>query len=156
MSKFIAVQKALRQNPDITIVGVLEGKAELPARDSQWSHTADFYVAPKIGGVYTVTELQALMMSLLPELEPTCQSSFCEFVDKRRLGILVLDEVIGTEAVRHEITFTDDDDMLLFGGFGADGKRVIERTEEVQRRIWVRLFPNAQIAGAALRDENKY
>ena len=69
-------------------------------------------------------------------------------------GKLYFDENIGTEAVRHEIVLSDED-MFSSGGF-VDGKRIIEHTEKVQRRTWVRLFPNTQIAAAALEGENEF
>jgi len=45
--------------------------------------------------------------------------------------------------------------MFSSGGF-VDGKLIIKLTVTVQRRTWVRLFPNAQIAAAALEGENEY
>ncbi len=153
MSKFTHVRKALQDNPNITIVGAPE-QNYLPGRNGYWSHTIDFHVAPKTGGVYTAKELQALMMSLISGLEPTCKDDFREWDREMEFGKLYFDEDIGTEAVRHEIVLTDED-MFLSGGF-VDGKRIIECTKKVQRRTWVRLFPNAQIAAAALEGENEY
>ena len=153
MSKLTHVRKALQDNPNITIVGALE-RNYLPGRNGYWNHTVDFYVAPKTGGVYTDKELQALMMSLVPGLEPTDKDNFREWDREMEFGRLYFDEDIGTEAVRHEIVLTDED-MFSFGGF-VDGKRIIERTEKVQRRTWVSLFPNGQIATAALEGENRF
>lgn len=153
MSKLTHVRKALQGNPNITIVGAPE-RNYLPGRDGYWSHTVDFHIAPKTDGVYTAKELQALMMSLVPGLEPIYKNDFLEFDRDMKFGKLYFDEDIGTEAVRHEIVLTDED-MFSSGGF-VDGKQIIERTEKVQRRTWVRLFPDAQIAAAALKGENKF
>ncbi|MDP3729688.1 MAG: hypothetical protein Q8R26_02990 [bacterium] len=153
MSKLTHVRKALEDNPSITIVGAPE-RNYLPGRDGYWSHTIDFHVAPKTGGVYTAKELQELMISLIPGLEPTRRDDFREWDREMEFGKVYFDEDIGTEAVRHEIVLIDED-MFSSGGF-VDGKRIIERTEKVERRTWVRLFPNAQIAAAALEGENKY
>ena len=153
MSKFTHIRKTLQDNPNITIVGAPE-RNYLPGRDGEWSHTVDFHVTPKTGGVYTAKDLQALMMSLVPGLEPTYQDDFRELDREMWFGRLYFDEDIGTEDVSHEIVLTDED-MFSSGGF-IDGKRIIERTEKVRRRTWVRLFPNAQIATAALKCENKY
>ena len=153
MSKLTHVRKALQDNPNITIVGALE-RNYLPGRNGYWNHTVDFYVAPKTGGVYIDKELQALMMSLVPGLEPTDKDNFREWDREMEFGRLYFDEDIGTEAVRHEIVLTDED-MFSFGGF-VDGKRIIERTEKVQRRMWVSLFPNAKIAATALEGENMF
>lgn len=153
MSKLTHVRKALQDNPSIKIVGAPE-QNYLPGRNGYWSHTVDFHVAPKTGGVYTAKELQALMMSLVPGLEPTCKDDFREWDREMEFGKFYFDEDIGTEAVRHEVVLSDED-MFSSGGF-VDGRRIIERTEKVQRRTWVRLFPNAQIAAAALEGENEY
>lgn len=153
MSKLTHVRKALQDNPNITIVGVRE-QNYLPGGSGGWSHTVDFYVAPKMSGVYTAKGLQALMMSLVPGLEPTCRDDFHEWDREMEFGKLYFDENIGTKAIRHEIVLTDED-MFSSEGF-VGGKRVIERTEQVQRRTWVRLFPNVHIATAALKGENDF
>lgn len=153
MSKLTQVRKALQENPTITIVGAPE-ISYLPDRNGFWSHTIDFHVAPKKGGLYTVEELQALMMSLIPGLEPTSKQDFREWSREMDFGRLYFDEDIGMEAVRREITLTDED-MFSSSGF-VDGKLVIEYTEKVRRRTWVGLFPNTQIAAAALKGKNKY
>lgn len=153
MSKLTHVQKTLQGNPNITIVGAPE-RNYLPNVDGYWSQTADFYVAPKTGGVYTAKELQSFMMSLVPGLAPTCKDDFHESESAVSFGKLYFDEDIGTEAVRREIVLTDPD-LFASAGF-VDGKRIIERTQEIRRRTWVRLFPNVPIAAAALRGENEY
>lgn len=153
MSKLTHVRNALHGNPNIVIVGAPE-QNYLPGRDGFWSHTVNFHVAPKTGGVYTAKELQTLIMSLIPGLEPTQQDGFREWGGEMEFGKLYFDEDIGDEAVRHEIILTDEE-LFSSGGF-VDGKRIIERTQKVRRRTWVRLFPNAQIAAAALKGKNEY
>lgn len=152
MSKLVHVRKALQENPSITIVGAPE-KNYLPRRAGYWSHTVDFHIAPKTD-IYTATQLQTLMMSLVPGLEPTCSDHFREGANEMEFGKLYFDEDIGTEVVRHEITLFDKD-MFSSNGF-VDGKQIIERIVKVQRRTWVRLFPNTQIAAAALEGTNAY
>lgn len=153
MSKLTLVRKALQENPDISIVDAPE-RNYLPYKDGYWSHTVDFHVAPKTGVIYTAKELQALMMSLIPGLEPTCRDDFREWEREIDFGKLYFDEVIGVEDIRREIVLTDED-MFLSAGF-VEGKQIIEKRIDVMRRTWVRLFPNAQIAAAALRGENEY
>src|SRR3989338_6900137 len=134
MSKLTHVRKALQDNPNITIVGALE-RNYLPGRSGYWSHTVDFHVASKTGGVYTAEELQALMMSLVPGLEPTDKDNLREWDREMEFVRLYFDEDIATEAVRHEIVLTDAG-MFSSGGF-VDGKRIIERTEKAQRLMSV-------------------
>lgn len=153
MSKLTHVRKALQDNPNITIVGAPE-RNYLPDSDGHWSHTLDFHVAPKIGGVYTAKELQVLMISLVPGLEPTCRDDFNEWNREMAFGKLYFDEIIGTKAIRHEIVLIFIDEDIFSSDDFVDGKQVIERTEKVFRRTLVRLFPNVQIATAALKGEN--
>lgn len=150
MSKLTQVRKVLQENLNVVIVGALE-RNYLPDRSGLWSRTVDFHVAPKTGGVYTAEELQTLMISLVPELEPTYKDDFHKWSRVMQFGKLYFDEDIGAEVIRREITLTDED-MFLFDGF-VDGRRVIECTEKVRQRTRVRLFPNARIAAAALEGE---
>lgn len=151
MSELRVVREALQGNPNIVIVDAPEINY-LPGRNGLWSHIVDFYVAPH-KGLYTAPELQTLMVSLVPELRPINQDDFYESVHEIGFGRLCFDEVIGTENIRREITLTDKD------MFPADdptrGRWVVERTEDIWRRIWVRLFPNAKIAAAALKGKHE-
>lgn len=151
MSKLAQVRKALEGNPNISIVGAPE-RNYLPDRSGFFSHTVDFHVAPK-SGIYTAEELQALMMSLVPGLGPTCKDDFREWDDGMEFGKLYFDEQIGTEDISRTINLTVDD--AAAEGF-VDGQQIVEKTLPVERRTWVRLFPDAQIASAALKGENVY
>lgn len=152
MSKLTHIRKALQNNPNIKIVSAPE-RNYLPNRDGFWSHTVDFYVAPT-GGVYTAKELQELMISVIPELAPTCKDDCRDWGHELQFGRLYFDEDIGTEIIRREIVLTDED-MFTCGGC-IDGKRIIEGSEKVRRRTWVRVFPNVKIAEEALTGKNEY
>jgi hypothetical protein len=149
MSKLSQVKKALQNNPDITIVATKEIN-HLPDKDGFFSHTVDFYVAPKNGTVSTAEELQALMMSLVPEIKPSSIDKFRDLSDSIELGKLYFDECIGIKNVKIVLT---DEDMFNVGSF-VDGK--LDRTEKIERRVWVRLYPNIQIASLAERGECKW
>ncbi|MBP9782381.1 MAG: hypothetical protein KBC50_01465 [Candidatus Pacebacteria bacterium] len=153
MSKLTHVREALKNNLNITIVAALE-QNYLPSKSGYWSHTVDFYVAPKNGCVSTANELQALMMSLVPGLELSCKDNFTESDIEIKFGKLYFDEYIGTRASRLEIILTDSD-MFSTKGF-VDGKYLVEKSQKVERRTWVSLFPSVQIATAALEGKNQY
>ncbi len=144
-SKLARVREALAQDPRIAIVGQHERNI-IPLRDAYWSHMVDIHVAP-LCPVYTGPELQTLMMSLVPDLEPTCKDNFRDLSESMEFGKLYFDEVIGMEIVVQQLELTDPS-MWDTEGF-ADGKRVIRREKKIQRRIWVRLFPDFIIAHAA-------
>ncbi len=149
MSKLNQVRKALQDNQNIVILGAPEHNY-LPTRAGYWSHTVDFFIAPK-SGIYTAKELQSFITSLTPGLEPTTIDNFYESEQELRFGVLYFDEDIGTESIRREVVLTDQD-MFASSGF-VSGKRIIEHVEKVQRRTWVRLFPNANVAATVLRGD---
>lgn len=151
MNKATQVREALQGNPDIAIVGVKKNNY-LPESMGYWSITFDFYVAPKAGGVYSTKALQALMMSLVPGLEPACKDDFRDGDEYISIGVLYFDEVIGQTVVRRESTLTEPE---LFSSTGfVDGKRVKEYTEKIQRRTWVRLYPDIRLATIAFQSDD--
>lgn len=152
MSKLTLVRMALQNNPKIMIVGAPE-RNHLPDRSECWSHTMDLYVAPRVG-VYEAEELQAMMMSLVPGLEPTRKDDFRDCDHDIEFGKLYFDEVIGTEYVRREIVLSDEE-LFSTSGF-TDGKLIIENVLQVQRRTWVSLFPDVEIATAALEGVHEF
>lgn len=152
ISKLEQVRAALLANPNIVIVGAPE-RNFLPGRDGFWSHTIDFHVAPK-NGVYNAEELQTLMLSLVPDLATSCMDQFHQYEREMNFGKLYYDEDIGTRVTHQKLTLTDPS---MFGAKGfVDGKRVIDQTEKIRRRTWVRLFPDIAIATAALGGNHVY
>ncbi|MDB5225535.1 MAG: hypothetical protein JWL87_487 [Candidatus Adlerbacteria bacterium] len=147
MSKLASVRAALQGNTNIQIVAVNELN-HFPHRDGFWTHTVDFIVAPN-QGIYTGPELQAFMDSLLPGLEATCVDRFHEWDTSMRFGKLYFDEDIGSETTRREITLFETDFLPV--GVVQDGKAVFEETEKIQRRTWVSLYPDQEIAMARAR-----
>ena len=148
MSKLSQVRKALQDNPNITIVAAKEINY-LPNKHGYFSHTVDFFVAPKNGTLSTGEELQALMMSLIPGIKPTSVDNFHDYGDSMSLGKLYFDENIGIKNVKIVLT---DEDMFSSIDF-VDGK--LEQSEKIERRAWVRLYPNIQTAVLAEKGENQ-
>jgi hypothetical protein len=111
-------------------------------------------VAPRTGTVSTAEELQMLMMSLVPGVEPTSVDEFHEGDDEMRFGKLYFDEYIGTKETCEKIVLTDKD-MFSTKGF-VDGKIERKGTEKIERRAWVRLYPNIQTAMSAENGTDVY
>ncbi len=149
MSALTQVHAALKNNLDIEIVGV-RNKNYIPCRDSYWSHTIDFIVAPR-RGVYDIPKLQEMMVSLIPDSRPTMKDDWGEGGDTVKVGSLYFDEDIGTEFIHRELVLSDADLHSCEGFVG--GKRIIEETRELRRRTWVTLYPNIPIAAAVFRGE---
>ncbi len=154
MSKLAQVRKALQENPKIIIVSATEENYLSNGPGYPWGHTVDFYVAPKTNGIYSVQELQTLMASLIPGLEPTSKDDFQESKREIEFGKLYFDEDIGTEIVHREVVLTDAD-VLSSAGF-VDCKQITDAMMRIKRRIWVNLFPSVKIAALALATGKKY
>jgi hypothetical protein len=144
MSKLSIVRQALETNPEVIIVSSEEINY-LPDRNGFFCHTMDYWVAPK-NGLYTAEELQAFMMRLVPNLEPTCKDDFLQYEKSGNLelGKLYFDEDVGQEKVTRVCTLTDEQ-LLNVSGF-VKGQRTIEETRSYERRTWVRPFPNEAFA----------
>ena len=150
MSKLSTVRTALQCNSDIQIVAVDES-THFPHPDGYWTHKVDFIVAPN-HGIYTGKELQDFMETLIPALQPTCLDRFHEWDTSMEFGKLYFDEDLGTEVIKHEITLAESD--FLPPDVVENGKAVYEETRRIQRRTWVRLYPDQEIARA--RDRFTY
>jgi len=150
MSKLATVRAALQGNAGIQIVAA-EESTHFPKPDGYWTHTVDFIVAPNCG-IYAGAELQKFMEALIPGLHPTCVDQFHEWDTSLEFGKLYFDEDLGTDVIRHEITASESD--FLPTGVVEGGKAFYEETRKIQRRTWVRLFPDQEIA--MLRDKYCY
>ena len=110
-------------------------------------------------GVYTVDDLEAVMMSLLPKGlmdKVTGTSPFRTEMGNLYFGQMVVDEVIG-KATTVESLSLDVDDVVL-PGWGAvattdkSGRSVQKETSvDVLRRITVVIYPDMSIAKWAIR-----
>lgn len=159
MNKLTQIRQALRENPSIKIVKSTEF-VELPRSSvnylpSRMEHIVDFYVAP-ISGIYDIKSLQALMMSLVPKMEPTDHYDFCNYGDDggMKLGSLWFREIIGNDLSRHEVVLTDED-MFSSVEF-VNGRQTIEHNKYIFREINIWLFPDAQIISEASKYKGSF
>lgn len=142
MSKLDTIRTALQNDSRMQIVSAIE-HTFFPNPNGYWTHTVDFVVAPN-RGLYTATELQAFMTSLVPGLTPTTSDRFSDWDTSLEFGKLYFDEDIGKEIIRHEITLTEFD--FLPAGVVENGRAVLEEERRIRRRTWVRLYPDIEIA----------
>ena len=152
MTKLAQVRAALEGNPGITVVAAREGRSMADWCGSGWAHTVDFVLAPAAEGVYTAEGLQSIMMSLVPGLETTSTDNFWENPGVLKYGRLYFDESVGGAALT--IVITAEDVPVPDGILNDQG--AIERTLACKRRVWVRLYPDAELAEAALRGRDEY
>lgn len=155
MSMLSEVKKDLYANKNIAVVDISIDRSGAGSYFEKRWETVDIVVAPK-KGIYEADKLQALMEQLTPSVRCSDSDSFSEGSHAMSFGKLYFDEVIGTEKrnIHREIILTDED-FLSKGleGF-VDGKRIIkeEKTVMLERRTWVRLYPNLKIALEAVHN----
>ena len=154
MSKLEIVRKALEENPLIIIAGV-EDRNYLPGKSGYWSHTINFFIAPK-NPIYSIRRLQEFLSNLIPVslVIPTQDDEFRDEGPFLSFGKLYYDEDIGTETIQHEIKLTEEG--LIPPEKLENGKLVLNRTERIQRRTWVSLYPNFDLAKNAIDGLHEY
>ncbi|MDB5179044.1 MAG: hypothetical protein JWN01_987 [Patescibacteria group bacterium] len=155
MSKLATVHRALGSNGEALILAV-EEHTYFPDPWGYWTHTVDFIVVPE-GGLYSVAELQAFMMGLVP-LEETCRDDFHGDGGYLGFGKLYFDETIGTDAVAgtRTITITDPDVTLPASFVGGEMAIDLGKITNRQRRTWVRVYPDRDYATRATNGKDSY
>jgi len=152
MSKFSVIENALRQNQSIFFIMLESNYVLKKSPNHNLAHLINFCVAPK-SGIYEADELQEFLISLIPKnAEPEPISSINSFSERQEgfwgsdevieFGYLTFNEIIGEEITR--ITLTDEN-IYLVKDLSGDN-RTIEKKRQLERRIFVRPFPNIQIA----------
>ena len=149
MSKLATVRSALQNDHRLQIVSASE-QTHFPHPHLGWTHKVNFVVAPTTG-IYTDKELQKFMLSLVPGLAPTTSDRFMGWDTRLELGRLYFDENIGSEVIRHEITLNESD--FLPADVVENGQADFEETRALRRRIWVRPYPDIEIAMVAEKYE---
>ncbi len=142
MSKLAIVRSSLQVNTNIQIVAVDE-RTYFPEPHGYWTHTVDFIVAPNTG-IYAAPKLQEFMLALMPALPPTSVDKFYDWDTTMELGKLYFDEDLGKETITHNLVLTESDFLPM--GSVEDGKTCFERERKIQRRTWVRVYPDVEIA----------
>ena len=155
MSLFQTVQEALSKNQTVTVIDTIV-RTYLPYKVGYFSQTVDIFVASK-KDIFSAEKLQALMLELVPGVEPTQKDDFHEYDGALTFGKLYFDEKIGEATTLTEHTITDPD-LIKDGVAGyTNGKYSAFKAEDLNRRTWVRLFPNKRTAlKAAESDDCKY
>lgn len=153
MSKLSVIENALRENQSIFFIMLESNYVLKKSPDHDLAHLINFCVAPK-SGIYEADDLQEFLISLIPKnTDPEPISSINSFSERQEegfwgsdneieFGYLTFNEIIGEEITR--ITLTEENTYLV-KDFSGDN-RTIEKKRPLERRIFVRLFPNFQIA----------
>lgn len=139
------VREGLRNDRRVFYAGEL-----LSGPSATWIETMDIAVAP-ISPTYEPARLNAFIDSLVPDLSRTS----VEGARQGRpdldyyIGVLTFDESIGTiQNNIHSVVIAQDPDALERAGIQV-GETDRRETTELQRRTWVRVYPEVSVAQAA-------
>lgn len=156
MNELSLIQKALHDNPAISIVKI---RRNVPREGGAlaWDNVrevVEFFVGYK-SGLYDIDRLNAELVSLIPHLKPNEKN---DFESDHRGGIsfgrIWFEECLGEEPIPDAtIALARTLSKTLFQ-CDLNSKRIARKSKS-WRSIFVRLYPNIQIAKDAFRDKNK-
>lgn len=146
MSKLEIIKQAFAANPLVDVVEELRMESIPSMRHLRSQGWVKYWVAPMVA-LYTATDLQKFMLSLVPGLVPSSKDDFYEgkYVDHGtylRFGELEFVEVIGHTTVHRKLVFSDEDYKALAG------KEIVEDEEtfQITRKITIHVYPSREIS----------
>lgn len=146
MSKLTTIKQALETNALVDVVEELRMESLPSVAHPHHQGWVIYRVAPKVG-LYSVKDLQAFMLSLVPGMEPSSKDDFYEgnyanHGTYLRFGKLVFAEAVGQMTICRKLVLTDDDYKA------AAGKEIIEVEETLQitRAIFIHVYPSREIS----------
>ncbi|MGC9599149.1 MAG: hypothetical protein ABSE18_02070 [Minisyncoccia bacterium] len=142
MSIYLDIKETLFDDRKIVVVDIFEPYWD-PVEEGGCQEV-NIYIAPK-SGTRSAEDLQELLDGLLP-LPPSDARRFCERENRLEFGCMYFDEHIGTMSSRREFTLTDETLCAKLPESFISPTKVIEEKCALVRRIWIRLYPNVQIA----------
>ena len=163
MSQLTDVRDHLEADSNVTIVAD-QTETFLPDPDGFWTQMVNIFVAHS-DGIYTVAELQAFMLSLIPTgLSVSKQVNFHSWAPSRMMfGQLCFDEPVGHftgRIVTTESLVVTDPDVKLPASFDGDPRftfeSVVDKDEDLRRQIWVGVYPDRRYAQRAAEGDDPY
>ena len=152
MSKLETIVKALEGDPRVVITDKILKKKEIPVKefdteDPVCVRDITYFVAPREPyAMNDVGKLQALMLDLVPDLEPSSQVDY-QYIGELSEGRLIYEEKLEEETSERILTLTDQeviDSVELEGG-----QSTTQMSRDYMRSITIRFFPNESIAKRA-------
>lgn len=128
---------------------ILVGRDQNRDRIGGWSHVVDYWVAPR-RGLYTLADLQYLLIQLVPSVTPTFHDCFRNNSDSLVFGQLYFDEVFPQKDAEG---LCADYNSIPAETTSSELQLCIQRGEETDHshRIFVHLVPDERIARDILR-----
>ncbi len=158
MSKLDTIIKALEGDPRVVIIDRIPKVKKIPVKDFETedpvcSHDITYFVAPTESyAIDDVDGLQALMLSLVPDLEPSSKVDY-QPLEELSYGTLTYEEKIGDETLERRLTLTDQEVIDHFKLEG--GQSTVHMRRDYIGRITIRFFPTEVIAKKTLERESK-
>lgn len=114
---------------------------------SGWLEAVDIIVAP-VKPIYDASKLNKFMDSLIPEIPRSARDEAYKISEGSdfSLGRLYFDETIGTTRKEIKITTTTVEPEALKRAGVSIGESHETKDEQLQRRIWVRVYPDVNSA----------
>ena len=141
-SKLEEVQEQLRANPDLYYAGEIFKHPPAGPGVGYWSETVDIIVAP-VKPIFDIKRLNEFMHGLIKGLKPTSRDGATEWGEGGiHLGRLYFDESIGKQVrkIKTHITAIDHEALQRVGITPGESESAEE--EDIQRRTWVRVYPD--------------
>lgn len=150
--KLDTIHECLNRRTDLVVI---EQTSNRPTDEymgpGSFVHFIEIGVAPK-QPTSSITELQKILMGLIPGLTPDEKYSYCE-PTLINYGSLSFDEVIGEDTITTKRVVVDP--KLAFAGQFKNGVWCHEKKVKLLRRTIVTLYPHEAVIKMA-REDNHY
>ena len=145
MSKFLEIQEALQNHPDVIIVGFFVENRVLKINEG-FGQIVSFFLAPRGVKRCSISEMKRFISELI-----TANVSFSEVNGVKKEGCECIEihfkEKIGLRNFYRKITLIDED--LFPSELFVGGKNIFEHTEEIERLIRLIVFNDGLSATAS-------
>lgn len=153
-TKIAVVREQLQTNPNLYFAGEIHHYHSTAPESGDWTETVDIIVAPK-KPIFDADKLNTLMDGLITNIEPSAKDKALNRSDGGLdLGKLYFDETIGT---MQQITITKiqtAEPETIKKAKKTVGETRKENQYEMQRRTWVRVYPDSTSAAIVCEYEN--
>jgi hypothetical protein len=153
-TKIAYVREQLHNNPKVYFAGEIHRYHPGAPEYSYWTETVDIIISPTTPQ-FEANQLNSFMDSLIVGMEPTSRDTARGGgTHDLNLGRLYFDETIGSlrEVTLTTIETSEPDVLQRAGRIVGESKR--EKQRKIQRRTWVRVYPDPTSAQAVYEYEN--
>lgn len=141
-TKIAAVREQLQVNPNVYFAGELHHYHPGAPEHGYWTETVDIIIAPTTPQ-FEADGLNTFMSGLIVDVELSSKDDACDHDDGGlALGKLYFDETIGSIRKVTQITIETSEPETILKAKRQLGESQTEWQGEIQRRTWVRVYPD--------------